>query len=580
MTGMASSNATSRAEYERQLVEQALGRGTDPEDEPDGNDYMNAVEAKAELRRKTLLQTHRPEAELSVQRQRVMIGAETATSHRPLPPRPVDERSSQSAPNITISYSDAQLERSMAAADVAALRDDDEDEDMPLALLQVQGFASRDRPASRAVGPAFGNTLHPQSSGQARARPSTAGLPVAARPKSELPPFAKKLPQDPFQAAGRSRESTFVASRDRAASMYSYPSGTSTSLPAGGLIGVIAHEERARALRRGSNINLHQTGYFTPAVPPQEAPAAAAPARGSSEALVRQLGENMLMLQTQMQQVLMSQARQQNPGPDGMHGNSTGLGTTLVPPSFQRTMTMPAVAADHRPASYAASNFLGSQYPAVAGRRSVYSSDASALAPAPRMSMASSPFLPAGSAYPPSRQSMYRQHHSSQPMLSLYHQQEHEYGQRGSMAGVYTPSIAPSERSNVGQASRYRPVSQHALGAGESAAAGNKAASAIAASKPLGPKARRGGTTSVSQQEPVAAAPSARLKAVDRLRAVSFWGGSNKSTPKPVVAESDSSEEEGWASMKKQQRTQHGRVQHRAKHSESPSLRELYPHGL
>lgn len=47
------------------------------------------------------------------------------------------------------------------------------------------------------------------------------------------------------------------------------------------------------------------------------------------------------------------------------------------------------------------------------------------------------------------------------PSMPMMHSPEYAGSMRGSVAGGgYTPSIAPSERSNVGLPGRYRPVSQ------------------------------------------------------------------------------------------------------------------------
>ncbi|GJC86916.1 hypothetical protein ColLi_09754 [Colletotrichum liriopes] len=90
-----------------------------------------------------------------------------------------------------------------------------------------------------------------------------------------LPAFARKLPQDPFLGAGLinapPRESLTFGGGSPA------PGAQAPSVPMGGLVGVIASEERSRAMRRGSpNIEAQNVNPFTGApvdpiagIPPQ-----------------------------------------------------------------------------------------------------------------------------------------------------------------------------------------------------------------------------------------------------------------------------------------------------------------------
>ena len=70
----------------------------------------------------------------------------------------------------------------------------------------------------------------------------------AAR-SSQLPAFARNLPQDPFVGASLVRNSARESMAMGGGSPVPAPQA---SLPPGGLVGVIASEERSRAMRRGS----------------------------------------------------------------------------------------------------------------------------------------------------------------------------------------------------------------------------------------------------------------------------------------------------------------------------------------
>lgn len=295
---------------------------------------------------------------------------------------------------------------------------EDDDEEVPLGILAAHGFPNRNRPPTRLTSvssnPNLRASMHPQA--YASSASSVAGLENGNR--NSLPVFARNLPRDPYFGAGLvtppNRESLAMGGGSRSAY-----GGPSSPVPPGGLVGVIANEERARAMRRGSP-NVHAM-YENMGVPRPYSMMAPQPQQVSaSEQAQVQLSQQMAhMMQMQMQwmQQMMEMQGMQGPPPPmmgpmpvnpmgpplsmagapmagspGMRPVSTPGGPAGAPPSFdQRTLSM--------------------LDPNISMRRT-------------------------GSPMPPL---------SAQPF-------------RPNMTG-YASSIAPSERSDAGLASRYRPVS-------------------------------------------------------------------------------------------------------------------------
>lgn len=286
---------------------------------------------------------------------------------------------------------------------------DDDDEDIPLGILQAHGFPSGNRPPTR-----LGDSYRP---------PSVA----AQRASQSLPPFARRLPQDPYFGAGlvnpAQREPLAYGS---GGSVYG---GHSAPVSPGGLVGVIANEEQQRQARRGSPNPV--TGTYSMPLPPNmpgmnrtssmgTLPVAGYPPHMQGMPMMPQMPmtndpQLQEFMQMQMQfmqnmQAMMMQQQMQTPG--------------LAPPGLAPPGGMP------RPMS-AVSNSL-----AVPGDQSRAMSMVGPPA-AWNTGMASRPtstFDPRMSTYAPSMN-----------------------GLAGPGAG-YQASIAPSERSNVGMPSRYRPV--------------------------------------------------------------------------------------------------------------------------
>ena len=134
-------------------------------------------------------------------------------------------RASQSAPKAV-----------KLLAPVSESGSSDDDDDVPPALQAQNGFPNRSKTPDARL------SQMPAPS----ARPSAIG-PGTLTPRSTLPPFARNLPDDPYRGdmMNGSRESLLLNRQ----SMYP-PPGVSPvpGVPPGGLVGVIAEEERVKSI--------------------------------------------------------------------------------------------------------------------------------------------------------------------------------------------------------------------------------------------------------------------------------------------------------------------------------------------
>ncbi|RMD44361.1 hypothetical protein DV735_g858, partial [Chaetothyriales sp. CBS 134920] len=131
--------------------------------------------------------------------------------------------------------------------------EDEEDEDVPLGILAAHGFPNKNRPPTQLA--------HSSSNPNLR---SLTQVDVSKR--GSLPVFARNLPQDPYYGASivnaPNREPLSIHANQVPPMALS---GAATAHPhhPAGLVGVIAGEEKARAMRRGSpnvaSMNQHMS---------------------------------------------------------------------------------------------------------------------------------------------------------------------------------------------------------------------------------------------------------------------------------------------------------------------------------
>ncbi|TDZ61889.1 hypothetical protein CTRI78_v003959 [Colletotrichum trifolii] len=457
-----------RRDSASETVKASTGSRDDDEDQyEDDDDDVEKAKQAAKQRRKQ-------EAHMAVYRQQMMkVTGET-------PNLPSDHAS---RPSLSMSLSTPNLAVPPGPLTGKSDGSEEEDEEVPLAILAAHGFPNRNKPPARlmnmASNPDLRSSVHSQSAPPQRPG-SSMGEGTGPRGTSggHLPAFARKLPQDPFLGAGLinapPRESLTFGGGSPA------PGAQPPAVPVGGLVGVIASEERSRALRRGSpNIEAQNVDPFTGA---PIGPAAGIP--------------------QQMMYSNMNGLNGMNNGMNGMNGMGGAMGgmggmggmgamphmqqMPQMPPQMPQMMLTPGDQAQiqmtqqmqqfmqmqmqfmqmmatpnqqpmngmgamgmPRPISHVATPSVND-----AQRQSFFGDNSMMLEPPrldPRtrtMSMvqpSSSSWIQPGGGFAPSI-------HGG--MGGGYAPSIHAPG-----AG-YAPSIAPSERSNVGLPGRYRPVTQ------------------------------------------------------------------------------------------------------------------------
>lgn len=518
-----------RKEFEAQRRQVSPEESEDSEQsEGEGYDDDDEAERQAELAR----QRRKQEANMSVYRQQMKKVAGGTPSELPSPTsRPSLDRASYSAPGLTRDFSNVSL---------GAQQEEEEDDEVPLGILQAHGFPSRNRPPTRL--------------GSAPPTPGAAGSVVnGGMGGGSLPVFARNLPADPYFGAGLvnppNRESLAFGSGGSvyggaSPSMYQMPQMAPQQMPGmpqagGGLVGVIAGEERARAARRVNNNastvfnangvplpgnmnngmpqmmprsnSMMSMGGFMPQMPqmPQM--------MGADQQNTQQMMQLMAM-QTQMMQQMMAMqggGGQMQPMPQMMPQQMQNGFPNMPQNGMQRPMSM-AGPNGHQ------SGMLGPPGP------------------------------------------MHQQQRSS-TMTNLQRP-----GYAGSMydyslsapRGDYTPSIAPSERSNVGMPSRYRPVTTDG--------SASRTASATSQSGMQNFAKKNASTGSFLNPNNIPATngssvPRTTIKIIDKPK------GSPRS-PQPRPEEED--DDEGWAQLRKKREERKKRGP--ASKSQEQTLEELY----
>lgn len=383
-------------------------------------------EDETEKQREAERQRRKQEAHLSVYRQQMkkVTGQQTPSPSL----RPAISGPSNSTPNLN------RLSQ-LGDKSSSGKSSEDDDEEVPLGILAAHGFPNRNRPPTRLNNVSSNPNLRASMQQHPYASSTSSVVGYDQGNRNSLPVFARNLPRDPYFGAGlvnsANRES--LAMGGGSGSVYGGPSAPA---PPGGLVGVIANEERARAMRRGSP--NAQAVYENMGVPrPYSMMAPQQQQVSASEQAQVQLSQQMAsMMQMQMQwmQQMMDMHGIQSPPPMMKAG--------MQPPFMMGGMPMPGASVGH---------------PSMAGPQMPGSH--STMGGQPGTRPVSMPANQAGT--PPAVDQ--RTLHMLDPNISVRRTgspMPNLSGQpfRPNTAG-YAPSIAPSERSNAGLAPRYRPIS-------------------------------------------------------------------------------------------------------------------------
>ncbi|KAI5202262.1 hypothetical protein AUEXF2481DRAFT_7791 [Aureobasidium subglaciale EXF-2481] len=527
-----------RKEFEAQRRVVSPDESEESEDsEDEGYDDDDEAERQAELAR----QRRKQEANMSVYRQQMKKVAGGNPSELPSQTsRPSLDRASYSAPGLTRDFSSASL-----GAEV-----DEEDDEVPLGILQAHGFPGKNRPPTRL--------------GSAPPTPGGAGSVVNnGMGGGSLPVFARNLPADPYFGAGLvnpiNRESLAFGS---GGSVYGGASPSMYQLPqmpqmppqqmpgmpqaGGGLVGVIAGEERARAARR---VN-HNGGT------PFNANGLPLPGNMNMPQMPQMPRSNSMMSMAGPQmgpQMGMGGFMPQMPQMMGGDQNAQQMMQLM----FQQTQMMQQMMA-----------MQGGQMPQMPQMPQINS---------PQMQNGFPNMLPNGMQRPMSMGGPNGQQPGMLGPQGSMHQQQRSStmtnlqppGYAGSMydyslsapRGGYTPSIAPSERSNVGMPSRYRPVTMEGS---------NSRTASMTSQSGIQNFANKNASGSFLNPNNIPAAngsnvPRTTIKVIDKPK------GSPRS---PQMRPDEEDDDEGWAQLRKKREER--RKRGTAGKSQEQTLKELY----
>ncbi|KAI5850087.1 hypothetical protein BZA05DRAFT_338758 [Tricharina praecox] len=450
-----------RAQYEfqQQQDDQRRLSGKADDEDSDVSDYEE--ETDMEKNKEIARQRARQEAHLSVYRQQMMKISGSDPSDIPFMNRG------------SMSTSALPLHGGMDPGSSGKNSDEEEDDEVPLAILLAHGFPSKNRPPTRLS--------------NASSQPNLRGT---AQSQQQLPVFARHLPQDPYNVGASLVNPmnrvplSFHAGNDNMSnaggSMYGgMPPSQAPGRGPGGLVGEIVRAEEQKAFRRGlgggHQYSQQQTQQHEPADPfkvnPFDRPASRGgggllgnmqqhqggmgpgmmggmggmggmgspgmmggmmaggnmgrgmqqdPAQAQMAAMQQQYMQMQMQMQMQFMQMQMQGGQQQPLAPPPMMGQQqrpVSMMSMHTPMGGMGGLGVPQMG------NQRAMSIMDPHFPQMQqGTRSAY-------APSIAQSQLGMPPAPGGGFY-------------------------------GVQPG-YTPSIAPSERSTLGQPSRYRPVTYH-----------------------------------------------------------------------------------------------------------------------
>ncbi|GAB0136476.1 hypothetical protein EsDP_00004777 [Epichloe bromicola] len=416
---------------------QAAHSNAKPTAKDDDDDDINYDddEDEQEKSKQQAKQRRKQEAHMAVYRQQMMkVTGETNSAPFPTrqPARPTLS-SSSTAPVL------GHLKAPSPDPATTNFSSEEDDEDVPLAILQAHGFPHKTRPPTHLSTSGSNPNLRASVVGSSLARPASVVGDVASnsdRRQKNLPAFARNLPQDPFVGASIARPAIRESLAFGDARQPSpQPQGP---LPPGGLVGVIASEERSRAMRRGSpsvdpnkligaaaNLNRHSGQDQFAAIPPHMMYSAGGmpgmPSMHQMPPPTLTAGDQaQIQMTQQMQQFMQMQMQFMQMMATNQHGPQMPHQPAMQPP-----------------------------YGGMPGNHSMGDLN--------RRSVMMDPMMEPPRQMDHHMRTMSMVQPSSASLMGPFRQGAPSI--RGA-SGAYSPSIAPSERSNVGLPGRYRPVSQ------------------------------------------------------------------------------------------------------------------------
>ena len=435
-----------RAEFEQYKEDKERHRISGESSRADDSDNSSVEDYdeddEAERTAEMTKQRRKQEAKLSVYRQQMM----KVTGERNLPSLQVTPNGG--SPGLSKRVSATSLKDKLNSSGKSS-GDEDEDDDIPLGILAAHGFPSKERAPS--------HLQRVSSQPNIRYTSETYPPPVPPMPGSSgqtLPVFARNLPKDPYFGASivnpSVRES--MGFNSGSASVYGGSQApASSNVPPGGLVGIIAKEERAKALRRGTpganSFDATNQSVGLPLPPsmmpspsmgmPSPQPPMLSPDQQAQMQMNQQMTQMMQMQMQWMQQMMQMQSLQPGQPMPQM---------PQMPPMMQ-SMSMP-------------------QMPTLPQMQATAQRQSNSGPGTPNGFLP----VPNAGARPASNGSQYSnlqaqqgnigqnsQWRGSRASLSPSQALGNRMSQQSSQG--YAASIAPSERSNIGQPSRYRPVS-------------------------------------------------------------------------------------------------------------------------
>lgn len=582
-TPSATPKKMTKAQFEQAAKIRNSRKDDDDKSETSDTEDMDD-EDEVDKQKKIVAQRRRQEATMSVYRQQMkkVTGGGGQLSDLPsqTTTRSPLERSSTS--NLAVNFANLAAPGPYSSGSISPGEPtgEEEDEDVPLGILQAHGFPTKVRQPNHLPG----------------SQPSYASSAMADASGAPLPAFARKLPADPYFGAGlvnpAHRESLGFA--NSTASMYGGPASPQMpAAPPGGLIGVIASEERSRAGRRGSpspltggygpmplpnnlqanpmaqfgrsqsmlSLNIPQTGMGGGFYPQNGYQSAISPAEQASLNAQQQMAQFMQMQTQMMQQMMALQAGQmqggQSPGGQMQMGQMGQMGYPFPTPQPSTSM-----------------NALGGQYgflqtPHVTSQRPLSTASSgrpNSLAQGRSMTM----------LQPPANWSGDLNQQRSNTMTGTARSQYagSVYGMNANGAGPgpgYTPSIAPSERSNVGMPSRYRPVSTMEPTNANNLDQRSKTMTSLAFNpQSYGPTTTARSTSPLAQTNGNATKPKSTIRIIEKLK------GTSKFMPSRRDPTDDDEDDAGWAQMAKKKEALRQKRANKNSNNDGAALADLY----